>query len=172
MLPILLVLTLPAWSGTALTPNVAPPSDMVGLAVDATARVCWYASGSSGSADVCWARPSATTLALYTTSAGTTAAAISVGAVTATSVNAGSGTIQTTGTMQAGVYQGRMWYVVNANPSEPVTCDASHTGTLVYVDDTNDGAAAQWCACMATNDSTYDWINLSSLLSPVACSFF
>lgn len=55
--------------------------------------------------------------------------------------------------------------VIDAAPAPPVTCAADHAGTIVYVDDSNDGAAAQLCLCAEdTNDATYDWIRLEGLV--------
>lgn len=58
--------------------------------------------------------------------------------------------------------------------SEPVTCDASHTGYTQYVDDTNDSASAAVCICVATDDSTYDWALDGSRVASIwtACPFY
>ncbi len=44
------------------------------------------------------------------------------------------------------------------------TCDATNQGYIVYVEDTDDTAAGQLCACMqdGADDATYDWRNLDA----------
>ncbi len=59
-------------------------------------------------------------------------------------------------------------------PTEPVACSAATAGRVEYVDDTDDSAAAEFCACQATTDDgagtpTMDWINITS---GAACSFY
>lgn len=58
-----------------------------------------------------------------------------------------------------------------ASPAEPVACAAGTTGTMVYVNDTDDGAAAELCICAGiTNDATYDWVQVKDMTT--ACTFF
>jgi hypothetical protein len=58
-----------------------------------------------------------------------------------------------------------------AVPAEPVACAAGTVGTLTYVNDNNDGAAAQLCICAGiTNDATFDWVQVKDMTT--ACSFF
>ena len=45
-----------------------------------------------------------------------------------------------------------------AVPAEPHACDATHTGAMVWVNDSDDTLAAQVCVCSKDNDvPTYDW---------------
>jgi hypothetical protein len=65
----------------------------------------------------------------------------------------------------------RLTGVVGASPAEPVACGATTTGTMTYVDDNNDSAAAAVCICIATpDDSTYDWVRMDD--TSTACPFF
>jgi hypothetical protein len=58
-----------------------------------------------------------------------------------------------------------------AVPAEPVACAAGTVGTLTYVNDNNDGAAAELCICAGiTNDATFDWVQVKDMTT--ACSFF
>jgi len=58
-----------------------------------------------------------------------------------------------------------------AAPAEPVACAAGTVGRLVYVNDNNDGAAAELCICAGiTNDATYDWVQVKDMTT--ACTFF
>jgi hypothetical protein len=61
-------------------------------------------------------------------------------------------------------------------PAEPVACTAATARTVVYVDDTDDSAAAQVCICFATGDDgagtpTMDWRDFADPIG-TACSFF
>jgi hypothetical protein len=56
-------------------------------------------------------------------------------------------------------------------PAEPVACAAGTVGRIVYVNDNNDGAAAELCICAGiTNDATFDWVQVKDMTT--ACSFF
>jgi hypothetical protein len=51
-------------------------------------------------------------------------------------------------------------------PTEPFACNAANAGTIEYVDDTDDSAAAVVCVCLATSDdgagtpSGFDWMRM------------
>lgn len=144
-------------------------------------RYCWSDSvGNTSTIDACLARSGTGAIAAYTTSSGTTAAAFTVGALTSSSVNAGSGTIQTTGNVQAAQFLGAVQLVTGTSIVEPFTCNSSNVGRVVYADDTDDTLGGALCACAATNDNgsgtpgAYDWILVatSTPAVPVACPFF
>lgn len=51
--------------------------------------------------------------------------------------------------------------IESATPSETVACADATVGSIVYVDDTDDGASAALCVCVDTNDgSTFDWVRV------------
>lgn len=59
----------------------------------------------------------------------------------------------------------------SAAPTEPVACSAATTGTIVYVDDTNDAGAAALCVCLDADDgTTLDWRRVDD--HTAACPFF
>ncbi|MCP4948893.1 MAG: hypothetical protein GY923_15460 [Aestuariibacter sp.] len=61
--------------------------------------------------------------------------------------------------------------ITSASPTEPVACGATTVGTMSYVNDSDDGAAAQVCICAGiTNDATYDWVQMKDMTT--ACSMF
>lgn len=62
-------------------------------------------------------------------------------------------------------------------PAEPHTCAAqANAGAMVYVDDSNDSAAATLCVCIATGDdgagvpNAWDWVRVDN--TAAACPFF
>ena len=50
---------------------------------------------------------------------------------------------------------------VSATPTAPTTCDATALGMTQVVNDSDDGAGTQICYCGMTDDSTYDWLDMS-----------
>jgi hypothetical protein len=58
---------------------------------------------------------------------------------------------------------------VAASPAAPRTCDATALGTVQVVNDSDDGAGTEVCYCGMTDDSTYDWLDMSD---NTACSHY
>jgi hypothetical protein len=58
---------------------------------------------------------------------------------------------------------------VAASPAAPRTCDATALGTVQAVNDSDDGAGTEVCYCGMTDDSTYDWLDMSD---NTACSHY
>lgn len=54
-------------------------------------------------------------------------------------------------------------------PTENISCVAARVGTMVYVDETDDGARATICVCIDTDDgTTFDWKPIDDL-GAVSC---
>lgn len=68
-------------------------------------------------------------------------------------------------------YFGGLQRRTGAVPTEPYACAAATVGHQVYVDDTNDAAAAYLCVCVDTNDgAAFDWRRVDD--NAAACPAF
>ena len=56
-----------------------------------------------------------------------------------------------------------------AAPAEPVACSVSTVGRMEVVSDTNDAVASVICYCGLSDDSTYDWLTITTNL---ACPYY
>lgn len=64
--------------------------------------------------------------------------------------------------------------IQSTTPAENLACGSTTVGTMIYVDDTDDSAAAQMCVCIATGDdgagapNAWDWRKMDDLAT--ACT--